>query len=209
MQAHRLLALSGALLALCAGRGVAAQDAPYPADTVLAAFATACSGIENMDVAKASASAAGWEVFDTVAHPDSAISKIIDYGKEAIAQDDETTMIDGGAYRHVVSGRELFLVLSGVSVDTVQVQGCRIYDLAATAPIDEETLEDWAVRAPQAVPVGLNNVTKQIWNPGLKPGHMEMEVSFIPQDADLGAAFGELPLSGLVFIATAMEFGDL
>ena len=45
--------------------------------------------------------------------------------------------------------------------------------------------------------------SKNVWNPGLKPGHMEMEVSYAAPGAL--AATG-IPLTGLVLTATAVEF---
>lgn len=199
------MASSGLLIGLFALAAV--QDAPpaenpYPAREVLSAFATACSGIENMAVAKASVLAAGWQ--PVPADDTGALMKLVAFGKAKLAESDpDMNLIEGGEYRKTVAGRELGVILSGVDLETIRSHGCRVYDFAATAAIAAEDLEGWAVRKPNDTQRPDGGLIKYIWNPGLKPGHMEMEVSFVPQGA-LGSA--NIPLSGLVFTATAMEF---
>ena len=55
---------------------------PYPAGEVLAAFATACSGVENLAVAKASVIAAGWQAIP--ADDKGALRQLVDYGKACL-----------------------------------------------------------------------------------------------------------------------------
>ena len=199
------MAASGLLIGLFAL--AALQDAPpaenpYPAREVLAAFATACSGIENMAVAKASIVAAGWQPIP--ADDKGALRQLVDYGKARLVESDpEAKLLAGGEYRMAVAGRELSLALSGVDLETIRSQGCRVYDFAATAPISAENLEDWAVRKPGSSTEPAPGIIKHVWNPGLKPGHMEMEVSYAAPGALAGTG---IPLTGLVFTATAMEF---
>lgn len=192
-----------ALLATQVGDSPAEPVVPaYPAREVLEAFATACSGIENMAVAKASVLAAGWQPLP--ADDKGQLMQLVAYGKKALAESDpDMKMLEGGEYRMTVAGRELGVALSGVDLETIRSQGCRMYDFSATAAISAEDLAGWAVRKPNNTQTPEGGLIKHVWNPGLKPGHMEMEISFVPQGA-LAAA--NIPLSGLVFTATAMEF---
>ncbi|MEZ5708046.1 MAG: hypothetical protein R3E02_01515 [Blastomonas sp.] len=205
------LALSLALVAGQDDAPTADGNAEYPARAVLEAFATACSGAENLAVAKASVEAAGW----TMVPPDSdsPITRLVAFGKaefERQAAEDgdelESELLDGGEYRTEVAGRTLYVAISGARYDTVIGHGCRVYDFEATAPIEAETLTDWAVRAPSNSQTLDGGLVKHVWNPGLKPGHMGMEVSFVPQDWPLRDQF---PLSGLVIQADTVEFLDL
>ncbi|HTN14452.1 MAG TPA: hypothetical protein VL094_06570 [Sphingomonadaceae bacterium] len=185
-----------------------AEPEPYPAREVLAAFATACSGIEDLPVAEASVQAAGWERFEPAA--DSAIGRIRNSGVELMARQEPTVeMIDGGVWRRAVAGRDLIAVLSGVKMDRIVSHGCRIYDLAAPAALPAKMLSDWAVRDPVQRPSGIVGGSKFVWNPGLKPGHMEMEISFVPKGTKLPEPLAGIPLSGLIFTASAVEFSDL
>ena len=181
----------------------------YPMEPVLGAFATACSGIEIVSVAQASVSAAGWERFEPAA--DSAIGQIVSSGTRLLAEmdpDDQPEVIDGGIWRQQIAGRELFIVISGVKDSGVGSYGCRLYDLAAPRAPTAEQLQDWAVREPQQVFTGIPGAYKFTWNPGLKPGHMEMEASFVQQGTVLPAPLTGIPLSGIVLTASALEFLD-
>jgi hypothetical protein len=130
-------------------------------------------------------------------------------GNELVSQEDPAPeIIDGGTWRREIAGRELFLIISGIRDPDIASYGCRLYDLSAPAPLSAEQLENWAARAPQMVPTGLPGATKHVWNPGLKPGHMEMEASFVPQGTELPAPLTGIPLSGLVLTASALEFLD-
>lgn len=203
-----LLATAFLPLAVVAASADLAEPEPYPAREVLAAFATACSGIEEIPVVQASVQAAGWERFEPAA--DSAIGRILHSGEELMAREDPTVaMIDGGVWRKNVAGRELFAIVSGVKLDGIVSHGCRVYDLAAPAALSAEDLRDWAVRDPVERPNGIPGGAKFVWNPGLKPGHMEMEISFVPQGTKLPEPLAGIPLSGLVFTASAVEFTDL
>ena len=185
----------------------ASTDAePYPARAVLAAFGTACSGVENLDVAKASALAAGWEEIDP--DPESAIGKLVAFGYGSIKEDDEAKLLAGSTYRKDVMSRELHLVISGVALETVSTHGCRLYDLAADSALTEKELSDWAVRNPKPLFSGIPGGVRYGWNPGLKPGHAEMDMTFFPQDAQLPPPVYGLPLSGLILTSTAIEFTD-
>ncbi len=199
------MAASGLLIglfALAAMQDTPPAENPYPAREVLSAFATACSGIESMAVAKASVLAAGWQ--PVPADDTGALMALVAFGKAKLAESDpDMKLIEGGEYRMTVAGRELGVVLSGVDLEKIRSQGCRVYDFTAVSAISPEDLEGWAARKPNDTQTPQGGIIKHVWNPGLKPGHMEMEISFVSQGA-LAAA--NIPLSGLVFTATAMEF---
>lgn len=193
-----------------ASASLAMQPLPqvYPARDVLAAFATACSGIESLAVARASIEAAGWTKVEHVA--DSPITTLVNFGKAEFirqAADDsdeiDSELMDGDQYQMLVGGRKLYVAISGARFDNVVGHGCRVYDFEADQPLDEQTLTDWAVRPPNDSQAIAGGIIKHVWNPGLKPGHMGMEISFIPQDWTLRDQF---PLSGLVFQADTVEF---
>ncbi|OJW68370.1 MAG: hypothetical protein BGO57_00690 [Sphingomonadales bacterium 63-6] len=203
-----ILAVALLPLAAAAASEDLAEPEPYPAREVLAAFATACSGIEAIPVAQASVRAAGWEQVEPAA--DSAIARIVKVGEDMMArQDPSVDILDGGIWRKNVAGRELFTVISGVQMEGIASSGCRVYDLAAPAALAEEDLRDWAVRDPQDAGSTIPGSARFFWNPGLKPGHIEMEISFVPQGAKLPEPLADIPLSGLIFTASAVEFSDL
>ena len=185
----------------------AAQDDGYPVTEVLEAFGTACSGAENTLVNLASAEAAGWERLPEGA--DTPISNLSRQGKAALlaqaAAEGEPApeMIAGGEFRKDVAGRTLYLVVSGIRMDDIASRGCRLYDFDAPRGFSAEELEGWAVRAPNDREESPDGITKTTFNPGLKPGHMEMQAYFIPPGADPVAG---ITLTGIGLVATAIDF---
>jgi hypothetical protein len=198
--------LLACLASLAAASPAAAQQAgaamDYPSDKVLAAFATACSGAEDPAVMRASALAAGWTEF--VPDPASQLARLIAVGEAEVRKDSEVGILPGLVLRRTVAGRGLFLVGSGIELGNLRSYGCRLYDFAAPGPIPAEALESWAVRKPSQTQTQ-EGVVRHVWNPGLKPGHMEMEVSFVAQDAPVRREPLFSALSGLTMTATAME----
>ena len=156
-----------------------AQDADYPAHEVLAAFATACSGVEN------------------TAGKDALAASVAGEGADAPEQ------LGGGEFRKDVAGRTLYLAVSGLLTGDIETRGCRVYDFDAPRGLTAEELERWAVRAPndrQELGGGMSRAT---FNPGLKPGHMEMEAYFVPAGAE---PLPGIDLQGIGLVATAIEF---
>lgn len=176
----------------------------YPIDAVLAAFATACSGVENTAVNLASADAAGWVRLPE--NSDSPVSKLTRAGKQAVmalAADGATiTTLDGGEFRKEVSGRTLYLAISGTRQGNINVRGCRLYDFAAPAAPTSKQLHDWSGRDPNDSQASQQSIVRHVFNPGLKPGHMEMEIFYIPPGTTLVPGF---ELSGLSLVASALE----
>lgn len=184
-----------------------AQEADYPVRDVLAAFATACSGVEDSAVNLASAEAAGWEKLAPDA--DTPISELSRRGKDALMAQAAAEGAElpepflGAEFRKEVAGRTLYLAISGARLDGVSSRGCRLYDFDAPRGLTAEELAEWAVREPndrQALP---NGVTRATFNPGLKPGHMEMEAFFVPPGVEPMPGF---TLTGISLVASAIEF---
>ena len=184
-----------------------AQEAGYPAREVLAAFATACSGVENTAVNLASAEAAGWERL--AANADTPVSRLVRQGQQALADSvanegaPAPERFDGGEFRKVVGDRTLYLAVSGLMIGDMATRGCRLYDFDAPRGLTAEELEQWAVRAPsdrEDLPGGISKAT---FNPGLKPGHMEMEAYFVPAGAQ---PLPGIDVRGIGLVATAVEF---
>ena len=184
-----------------------AQESGYPAGEVLAAFATACSGAENTAVNLASVEAAGWERLP--AEADTPISRLVRQGMDAlaasVAEEGATPpeQLGGGEFRRNVAGRTLYLAVSGLMIGDMATRGCRLYDFEAARGLTAEELEQWAARAPndrQELPGGISRAT---FNPGLKPGHMEMEAYFVPPGAE---GLPGIDLQGIGLVAMAIEF---
>jgi hypothetical protein len=208
MRLMRRLALS-ILIAALPLAAQAQEEADYPAREVLSAFATACSGVEDTAVNLASAEAAGWERLAPDA--DTQVSELSRSGHAALLAQAETEgepapeLIAGGEFRKTLAGRTLYLAVSGVRMDGLTSRGCRLYDFDAPRGLTAEELEQWAVRAPndrQELPGGMSKAT---FNPGLKPGHMEMEAFFVPAGTNPMPGFN---LSGIGLVATAIELAS-
>jgi hypothetical protein len=125
-------------------------------------------------------------------------------GQAEASKDAEIKLLPGIVARRTVAGRDLFLVGSGIELGKLHSYGCRVYDFAATEALTAEALKRWAVRKPNDAQAQAGAV-RNVWNPGLKPGHMEMEVSFVAQDAPIRREPLFSALSGLAMTATAME----
>jgi len=123
-------------------------------------------------------------------------------GRDALAAEDPAAeLVEGSEFRKVVAGRTLYLAISGVRSEGMTARGCRVFDFTAPSAPTAEELERWAVRPPIATP-GPEGASKFTWNPGLKPGHMEMEIIFVPPGSRPLPGFD---VSGLALIASAVE----
>lgn len=193
-------------LLLAAAAATQSVSPAYPADEVLAVFQTSCAPIADFDAAAAAAKSAGWEAFDATAETN--LGKLIKFGRDTLGDQSDIEMMDGGTYRRTISGRDLYMVISGVRGAGFESKGCRIYDFDATAPIGEADLAAWAGRAPTAESSEGIPIQTFSWEPGLTPDHTDMEVIFAAPDAKLPGPLAELPLKGLVFSASIVELTD-
>ncbi|MEM6475306.1 MAG: hypothetical protein AAF687_03990 [Pseudomonadota bacterium] len=203
-----LLALVIAAPSLAQDAAEPAEPAAYPARAVLAAFATACSGVENFAVANASAAAAGWEEYEPA--ETEALGQLIAVGQKMLSEiEDQDVQHVVIAYRREVAGRQLYLAINQTTADDFTSHGCRVYDFDATATMTLETLEEWAVRTPvDDSDPGVPGSVSYIWNPGLKPGHIEMAYQFAPKGALNDTDFSDVPISGHILTAQAIKIAD-
>lgn len=203
--------MSAAVLLIAAmASPVQAAESAYPLDDVLAAFATACSTVEDPAVNRASIEAGGWEAYEPA--EDSMIGRLIEIGRETIANEElaegeaPTQMLDGATYRREIAGRNLHIVLSGVRIEEIRTTGCRLYDLDVTTEPDLEAVAQWARRAPDNTERPGAGMVLLNWNGGMKPGHFDMQLQFVRPGADFPL---DIPFSGLVLTASDMEIDGL
>ena len=186
-----------------------AQAAPvpaYPAGEVLKEFAAVCVGVDQADSGKARAIAAGWR--ETAPEPGSRLAVFLSdtqalLAKE-MAEEGPATALPTSVLAKEVSGRSLALITSGVMIENMIGRGCRIYDFTAGEQIALEELKRWSGRDPNLYETR-EGLTRAVWNPGLKTGQMEMEVSFIAADATARKHPAFASLTGLVLTATAID----
>ena len=172
----------------------ASEPAPYPAEAVLAAFGTACATAEDFAVARAGLLAGGWVL---VPEDDSnPLGKLTQFGRQATSKMEGVKELPGsGSFSRKLAGRTLYVSLSGVNLEGIISKGCRLYDFDATTAFAAEQLRDWAVREPNETKEPGEGLIETTWNPGLKPGHMEMKILFVPQGSATGKALGVTGLS--------------
>lgn len=197
--------LAPLLLAVALPCVAQAQDeAEYPAREVLAAFATACSGVEDNAVNLASAAAAGWDRLPEDA--ETPVSELSRRGRaaleaSAVAEHEPMEQLPGGEFRKAVAGRTLYLAISGARMEGLSSHGCRVYDFDAPRALTAAELEDWAARAPNEVQELPGGIAKATFSPGLKPGHIQMEAYFVPAGANPMPGFD---LRGVSLVASAI-----
>ena len=188
------------MLAAAAQPALAAGE--YPVREVLAAFATACSAVDDTAANAAGALAVGWERLPP--DSDELVSRVARQGRRALEDDNSgVTTIPGSEYRKQVGGRTLYLAISGALLDGATARGCRVYDFTAPRAPTVEELEDWAGRPPED-PQTHRGAINYTWQPGLKPSHSDMQAIYVTPGSrpvpgfDIGG--------GLALIASALEF---
>jgi hypothetical protein len=100
-----------------------------------------------------------------------------------------------------VAGREVFLIVSRHEDDSgIWGAGCRLYDFAATAPVDPALLEGWMGKPPTGVEAPAPGLSRRLWEPAWRDG-ITFEAAHVPQGHELGEAFG---LSGNILLVQAI-----
>jgi hypothetical protein len=169
-------------------------------------FATACSGAEDTAVNLASLVAAGWEKLP--ADADTPVTRLSRDGMAAMKERAEAEgnpvpeALSGAEFRRTVAGRQLYVSVSGIRDGAFTARGCRLYDFTAPRALSADELQDWSVRDPADINTAPEGLQKAIYNPGLKPGHMAMEIFFIPPGTAMPMG---IELSGISLVATAVE----
>ena len=186
------------------------DDDSYPWRDVFEAFATACSAVQDAAVNKASVAAAQWE--DYTPDAEDRLGRLVAYGEQEIAKEvlgpdeEPTELLPGSTWRKQVAGRQLYVALSGARVSDIRSTGCRLYDFDAPADPGPERVENWVQRAIGSEERPGEGLVKYIWNPGITPASMELEIAFVAPEAD---PIPGVPLQGLVMTATALEIEGL
>jgi hypothetical protein len=184
------LCLSVALLALTSVSPALSQDvapSPYPAIAVLDAVKAACSRLEARADTVADLETNGWVPVTLPA--DSPLGQLLAMGKaagEKMLKADGGSIVEPEAFAKTVAGEELTIILSGVSTDEAKVNGCRIYDVGETRPLDPAIVTKWMAREPTRTNSN-DALTLTNWSPGLATGHDSFDVYFVPAKSPLVA----------------------
>lgn len=175
----------------------APPPAPAPERELLDAFKAACSRTGNdLEPMKADAVTAGWSPMADGGDP--RIERLLKLGREAVDKDGKMA---GANFQRTIGGSHVFLIVSRYEDKSgIWGSGCRVYHFEATAPLDGKMLTAWMGKPPSAVQVPAPGLSKQLWEPGWKPG-IGLEISHVPQDHPIGKQFG---LSGNVLTAQAI-----
>lgn len=172
-----------------------APAATAPAD-MLDAFKAACGRVDAFEAMKTDAPAAGWEAIAEDADP--RVARLHKIGRETVGH---VGAISGATFRRMAGERQLFLIVSRYEDKSgFWGNGCRVYDFAATAPVDAAALEAWMGRAPTGVEDFGGGLGRRLWEPGWRDG-LTVEVSHVPPGHPKAAAFG---IEGNVLIAQAI-----
>ena len=185
-------------MSLLAALLLAAQPAPAiaPERAMLDALRQACERPGDVEEMEADALAAGWERIADEAHPQ--VAKLNRIGRMAAGTDG--TMA-GASFRRTMAGRELFLIVSRhEDASGAWGAGCRLYDFAATAPLDGAVLEGWIGRPPTGVVTPSPGVSRRLWETGWRDG-LTFEASHVPQGHEIGRVYG---LSGNILVVQAL-----
>lgn len=162
-----------------------AAIAPYPAVAVLNAVKAACSRLEKREDTVADLTANGWT--PVVLAPESPLGQLLAMGEAAgkkMLSEGGGTMDKSAAYAKTVAGEDLQIILSGVQSFSVTVNGCRIYDVGETRPLDPALVAKWMGREPTRSNSN-DALTLSNWTPGLAAGQDGFDVYFVPAKSPL------------------------
>lgn len=177
-------------------RPLGGQPATLPGRAMLDAFKAACARVDAFEAMKTDAAASGWEAIAEDADP--RVERLNRIGRESLGGDGT---ISGATYRRTVEDRQIFLIVSRYEDRSgYWGNGCRVYDFAATAPVDPAALEAWMGRAPTGVEDFGAGVGRRLWEPGWRDG-LTVEITHVPPGHPMAEAFG---VEGNVLIAQAI-----
>ncbi len=175
---------------------LAVQAAPAAEREMLDAFKAACGRVDTFDAMKTDAAAAGWEAIAEDADP--RVARLHKIGREGVGGDGT---ISGATFRRVLGERHIFLIASRYEDKTgFWGNGCRVYDFAATGPVDGAALEAWMGKPPTGVEDLGTGLGRRLWEPAWRDG-LTVEISHVPQGHPLGAMYG---VEGNILIAQAV-----
>ena len=181
-------------LFLAAQALTASSQQAYPSREVLDAFATVCADTTSAKAVELSATKVGWEKFEPA--QDSQLGKLLAFGKDAAAEIGVTNYF-GANFRRKVGTRTLELVVTQVEY----VTGCRVFDFAATEPLSDQLLKDWAKRKPNKQIKKPGMFYSMAWEPGLTGNAGTTEIAFIPANSTFASS---LKLKGLILMSQSI-----
>lgn len=176
-------------VALLASVAVAAPaaPAPFPAEAVYGAFATACADIASLDAAATRIAGQGWTRVEPA--PDSEIGRLLAMGREA-ARGLGVTETGAFAFRRTVDGVALDLLLSGVAVDGDLVNGCRLYAFGDVRGVPDTVISAALGRAPMRAGDDVLGARRSEWQPGLNDGQLSVEAMTVPAGSRVASMLG-------------------
>ena len=169
------------LLVLLAAAAQAPTQSAYPAREVLEGFAQVCRPLATLEGAAAAAEKSGWRKFEPEAA--SQIASLIAFGKsegKKMLAEKGGEMLPTRVFHRTIAGEDLIVVLSGVKINGVLVNGCRAYDVGETRELPAAQVEAWLNRKPSKTVVDpAIHITS--WEPGYDAQHDSFDLYFIPQ----------------------------
>ncbi|PAX08200.1 hypothetical protein [Sphingomonas lenta] len=153
---------------------------------VLNEVRAACDKLPVLRDAHAHVRGKGWtRVEDAAATP---VGPLVAMGMEqgrALAKAQGGSIeADRGAYRKIVAGEELWLLLSGATIGGQVVHGCRVYDPGETRRITVKDVSAWLGREPVQT-VDRPELLRGEWQPGINAGQDSFELFFVPDASPL------------------------
>jgi hypothetical protein len=204
-----ILAAVAATAVPVASATTSVPTAPEPAQSgqvLVANFKASCADLGEIGTAREKAAQAGWQEFTP--DPDMQVAKLLAFGMKAATAmigDKDAMRTDARVMRQTLGGREIFLILSFLGQSGHESLGCRIYDFAATAPLDADALAGLTTETPSNKVDLPGMLPSRAWEPGLFAGHAKTQVAYVPQDSFLKQSFH---LSGISLMSQTMEVGN-
>ena len=152
---------------------------------MLDAAKAACSRLEKRADTVADLTANGW--VPVTLPPTSPLGQLLAMGKaagEKMLKAQGGSMAESAAYSKTVAGENLTIILSGVISKEAIVNGCRIYDVDETRPLDPDAVARWMGRKPRQTNSN-DALSLANWSPGLAPGQDSFDVYFVPAKSPL------------------------
>jgi hypothetical protein len=180
-----------------------ANPAPYPTVAVLDAVAGVCSKLSDRTETETRLAALGWT--PVTLDPASPLGALLEMGKAEGAKmlaEDGGTMQPSAAYQKTVAGENLAIILSGVSMEGMTVNGCRLYDVDETRPMAVDDVAKWIKRKPERAESSAV-LSIATWPGGFAQGQSTLDVYFVPANSPLVQA---LKVSGVALRVDQISF---
>jgi hypothetical protein len=104
-------------------------------------------------------------------------------------------------YRREIDGRPLFLVLTNIRLEQAEINGCFLYDFAATVPLDAALVSGWLKESPTETVNEPGVMEGNTWTAAEYPGVVDLRSGFIPPGSPAQA------IAGFSGVALALSAG--